>query len=79
MNELSRIDADDREERKATQHEKLRQQQRFEAALRFATIQCAEREGFRMDYPTFSEAIELADDLIERLEIPTTTNEDTAF
>jgi hypothetical protein len=36
-------------------------QQRFEAALRYCTIKCAERAGGYMDYPTYSEAITLAD------------------
>ena len=40
MNELSRIDADEREEREAKRHEKLRQKQRFEAALAFTIAAC---------------------------------------
>ncbi len=50
------------------QEEFQKEQQRFEAALRFATVECDEREGGRMDYPTLYSAIGMADELLAKLE-----------
>ncbi len=47
--------------------EPLKTHRRFEAALRFATTLYVERAGGDMDYPTFSEAVELADELLDEL------------
>lgn len=66
MSELSRIDADERYEREATRHDKLLQQKRFVAALRFATTPI---EYFGL--PDVDEAIAMADELIAKLEEPT--------
>ncbi len=51
-----------------------KKQQRFEAALKYCTIECAESqtEPGRMDYPTYQEAIKLADGLLAVLEEPRT-------
>ena len=50
-------------------------QQRFEAALRFATTSDAADDYF-MD---IDDAIKMADELIKKLEAPTIVKEDVAF
>ena len=70
MSELSMLDAIEREERETAQHDKLRQRQRFVAALRFAATEMV-CDGGAYKHPNFDEAIDMADTLIKKLEAPT--------